>query len=508
MSSQDSSLTSRAITTSSEELTEFRPPTSDKAEYSASVGATRERLQRRQRSPNFFVQSLLSITVATFAFLVVAVIVLAIVVPPWYRGLEPRYQAAWCNRAPVLCELRPTAPQEDILALEGRDASEADRLLLVTAMPSPTATVTLTPTMAATHSGNAAVETPTPQLTATWTPTPTATPIPYPAQASLRTDQLRWELQGWNNCGPTTMTIALSYFGYQRNQQRAASFMKPYPEDKNVSPNQMVSYVNTVAAQELPVRAIYRVGGNTDMLRKFIHADFPVIVERGIYYEGEWMGHYSLLVGYDDLAGNYYVYDSFFGYGKNEGGKGRAYPQYEIEDGWKQFNYTFVVLYDPARENTVRDILGTHADPLLAAQSALETARSQVTRDPDDKWAWFNLGSSYTYLGDYDNAALAYDRARTLALPFRMLWYQFGPYRAYFHTGHYNDVLALALANERTTPYVEEIYFYRGLVYAAQGKTDSAIFQFDRALRFNEGFTAAAEAKQQVLEGRFDKNNW
>ena len=57
-------------------------------------------------------------------------------------------------------------------------------------------------------------------------------------------NNVSYEGQGWNNCGPATLTNALTYFGYADNQTRAANYLKPDREDKNVSPWQMVNFVN------------------------------------------------------------------------------------------------------------------------------------------------------------------------------------------------------------------------------------------------------------------------
>src|SRR3954453_20356549 len=50
--------------------------------------------------------------------------------------------------------------------------------------------------------------------------------------------------QGWNNCGPATLTMGLTYFGFKNDQYQAAQWLKPNSEDKNVSPWQIVDYVN------------------------------------------------------------------------------------------------------------------------------------------------------------------------------------------------------------------------------------------------------------------------
>lgn len=76
-------------------------------------------------------------------------------------------------------------------------------------------------------------------------------------------------------------------------------------------------------------------------------------------------------------------------------------------------------------------------------ENALATAQAEAAADPKDAFAWFNVGTNLTALGRHDEAAAAYDQARLAGLPWRMLWYQFGPYRAYYETGRYEDVRAL-----------------------------------------------------------------
>src|SRR5690606_41571067 len=47
--------------------------------------------------------------------------------------------------------------------------------------------------------------------------------------------------QTWDNCGPATLTMALSYWGWPGDQQRAAASLKPDADDKNVSPAEMAA---------------------------------------------------------------------------------------------------------------------------------------------------------------------------------------------------------------------------------------------------------------------------
>ena len=87
--------------------------------------------------------------------------------------------------------------------------------------------------------------------------------IILPASYSL--SGIEFEYQGWNNCGPATVTNALTFFGYSDNQNRAADWLKPNREDKNVSPDQMVAFVNS-QIPELHVYALQRSGGTLERL--------------------------------------------------------------------------------------------------------------------------------------------------------------------------------------------------------------------------------------------------
>src|SRR6266542_3143421 len=84
------------------------------------------------------------------------------------------------------------------------------------------------------------------QATATTLPTPAPTPTPdvylTPTQATVALDGVKQDYQGWNNCGPTTLRMMLSYYGRNDTQKEIASFTKPDWDDKNVSPSELVAY--------------------------------------------------------------------------------------------------------------------------------------------------------------------------------------------------------------------------------------------------------------------------
>ncbi len=325
-------------------------------------------------------------------------------------------------------------------------------------------------------------------------PTPTFTPEPLPI--SYRLNNVRYEAQTWNNCGPATLTNALSFFGYQSNQRRAAEWLKPNYEDKNVSPWQMERFVNE-HVPELAVFALVRMNGTLELLKRLIANDFPVIIEKGYDPEPQrlgWMGHYLLIIGYDDRASQFTTHDSYIG-------ANTPYRYDYIEKMWQHFNYTYLVLYPANRYERLRQLLGDDIDERQNAINALERARAQAIANERDAFAWFNMGTSFLALGMPREAAVAYDQARNYGLPWRMLWYQFGPFEAYYQVGRYDDMIALAQANlnDGGGQYVEETYYYGGLARAAKGERERALANLNAAIQFNPNFTPAVEARRQLL---------
>jgi tetratricopeptide (TPR) repeat protein len=358
----------------------------------------------------------------------------------------------------------------------------------------PTATLTTIPTATATQE-TANV----PQMVAEVNAAATATSEPAASSQTFTVGQIippngriygiTHQKQTWNNCGPATLTMGLSFYGWREDQKYAASILKPNREDKNVGPDEMANFVNT----QTGVRAIVRMGGDIELLKTLNTAQFPVIVEMAAMFEAyDWLGHYRLLVGYDDKSRSLYFYDSFQGVGEFEQGVGLDYNQFDAD--WQDFNRTFVVIYQQEREAELKTLLGARAEEHGAAEHAFKIAQDEARRNAQDGHAWFNMGSALVVLGRYQEAANAYDQARRFDLPWRMLWYQFGPFKAYFEVGRYDDILSLVQVNLNNAEELEETYYWRGRVYAAQGKSSEAAAEFRRALNYNPNFEPAKNA--------------
>ena len=356
------------------------------------------------------------------------------------------------------------------------------------AAPAATAAAVEEPTVAPTEPA----QTPTPAPTDT--PAPTPTPMPLPEQVVL--EGMGVVKQSFNNCGPANLTQVLNWYDSPITQADVAAYLKPNPEDRNVSPWQIADYVNE---QLTGFKALARSGGDLDMIKRFLAAGFPVVIEKGYELpDSGWWGHYLTIYGYDDGLQELYSQDSYLG---PFDGSGRIDPYDEFLHYWQQFSNTFYVVYRPEQEETVKSILGEEMyDDFKMWQKVAGIAETETLQRPDDVFAWFNLGTALTRMGGltgenqyYQGGAQAFDKARELGLPPRMLWYQFQPYLAYLKLDRYQDVVTLADATLETQGgrNVEETFWYKGHALAYLGDIAGAITAYETALTVNANFYPA-----------------
>ncbi len=358
---------------------------------------------------------------------------------------------------------------------------------LPTALPQPRLAVTSHPTPTAVPAATLQPQ----ELTATpaASPTPTLSPTPIPASIALPAPA--WEKQDINNCGPATLAMYLRYYGWKGDQFEIASLLKPQRDDRNVNVEELAFYVRTRAGY-LGVQ--YRVGGDVTLLKRLLAAGFPVIIEETYTFDRQywpnddlWGAHYNLLTGYDDAAGVFTVQDSFVS-------PNRKVPYTRLDEDWRSFNRVYLLVYPQEREAELKEILGEDWDPDINRQNALADARADTEARPEDAFAWFNLGTNLVYFEEYRQAAEAFDTARQIGLPQRMLRYQFTPFFAYFHSHRNDDLMALTEYALKITHNAEEALLWRGWGLYRQGDSNAAIENFQAALAENPNYQDALYA--------------
>ncbi len=360
----------------------------------------------------------------------------------------------------------------------------------------------------------------TPQPTtsdATEQPTETApggTGTPLPDQVILDNVIYVDQHERWNYCGPANLAMALNYWGWPGDRDDIAAVVKPGindPDlnfvqrgrlDKNVMPSEMVDFV----ANNTDYYIVVRYGGDLEILKELIANGYPVLVEKGYYeedYTGKvaWLGHYLYTTGYDDSSGEFVVQDAYLKPGKDM----RVDYQTYLE-GWRSFNYLFMVIYPPADQDKVYQILGPYGNPVWSYQHALEIAEEEIQSlsGVDLFFAWFNKGTSLVKMEHYMDAAEAFDQAYQVygeldaddaVRPYRITWYQTSPYQAYYFSGRYQDVINLADFTFETIDEdtLEESLYWRGLAYYALGKKALAKSDLYNAVWLNPNFDDALD---------------
>ena len=81
-----------------------------------------------------------------------------------------------------------------------------------------------------------------------------------------------------------------------------------------------------------------------------------------------------------------------------------------------------------------------------------------------------------------------------------MLWYQAGPYQAYFHTTRYQDVIDLANTTlaYMQKPVLEESFYWRGMAREQLGEMEGAITDFKKSVELNSNFTPGYQALERL----------
>jgi tetratricopeptide (TPR) repeat protein len=354
------------------------------------------------------------------------------------------------------------------------------------------------------------ISTPTPiGPTATPLPSPTPTLSPTPLPGSVKLASVKYEDQHnrENFCGPANLSMALTFWGWDGNRDTVGEYVKTNKDDKNVMPYELQDFVQS---QTTDYGAIIRYGGEIDLLKMLVAAGFPVVTEKGYYtYDMTgrygWLGHYQFVTGYDEAKQVLVVQDTYIPEGKDH-----EFPYADFTSGWRSFDYLFMIIYPIEREAELLSLLGDYADLDWSSRRALKIATKETSTltATEQFFAAFNTGTSHVNLRQYVDAAYAYDYAFQLyaALPdddlrpYRTMWYQTGPYFAYYYSGRYQDVINLANATFNTIgdDVLEETWYWRGMAELALGDTQAAIADFRESVRLHPDFAPGLYQLEQL----------
>jgi tetratricopeptide (TPR) repeat protein len=310
---------------------------------------------------------------------------------------------------------------------------------------------------------------------------PSATPTPQAIPPRLTLVNNYHIFQAFNNCGPASLSMALSYYEIAVSQEELGSALRPYQiqggdnDDKSVTLEELAE-----KAQEYGLTAYHRPLGDIELLKQFVANGIPVIT-RTWTKVNEDIGHYRVIKGYDDTTGIIIQDDSL-------DGKNLQFSYTEFNELWGKFNYEYLVLVPEAKLQIAGRILGANVNKEIAWQNAVSFTQKKLADNPDDITTIFNLSVAYTNTKEYQKAVETYEKVRD-HLPARTLWYQLEPVEAYYRTGDYNSVFEITekIFASQNKAY-SEAYLLRGQSYLKLGQVELAKEEFNKAVFYNRNF--------------------
>ena len=299
--------------------------------------------------------------------------------------------------------------------------------------------------------------------------------------------------QTFNNCGPAALSMALSYYGINVSQLVLGDELRPYQNPQGDNDDKSVTLEELgEKAKDFDLIPYHRPNGNIDLIKLFLAYDIPVLA-RTLTKINEDIGHYRVVKGYNDETQQIIQDDSL--QNKN---LWFSYDDFSLL--WKQFNFEYLVLVPQDKEKIAEVILGEDKDPKVAWGKAATNARQQLVINPNDTYARFNLSVALYNIGNYQESVDEFEKVAP-QLPFRTLWYQIEPIKAYYELGHYQRVFEITdkILNNWNRAF-SELYFIRGQIYQKQGSIEAARQEFEKAVFYNQHFKPAKDELQLLTK--------
>lgn len=292
----------------------------------------------------------------------------------------------------------------------------------------------------------------------------------------------RWIPQTFNNCGPAATAMVLQYFGYNVSQEETRAHLRTNPDDKNVFITEISSYIKNDYGLENKVL----FNGDLKTIKTLVANGVYVVVE-DFLHPGEDIGHVLVIRGFDDKNGVLVADDSYFGVGIK-------YPYATWDEGqWKPYNREFMPVYKKDREEIVKSIIGENWDERTMYKASIEVNLADTVKNPNDMYAWFNLGKSYYHLGEYQKAKDAFEKSQNIGWPKRMLWYFTEPVENYNKLGEYQKAIDTANLGLWYNDNFSEMHDQKSVAYKGLGQIESLKTEAQKAVNLDPGMTSARD---------------
>ena len=203
--------------------------------------------------------------------------------------------------------------------------------------------------------------------------------------------------QTYNNCGPTSVSEVLAYWGIARTQYQAQFVLRADNSPSGMAPYGVPSYARSVG-----MRALMGVMGTPRLLKALVSNGFPTIVNQW-YSVADHTRHYRPIGAYDDRTGVFVSSDPF-------GGPNHAISYTDFAAMWAVSNNRFFVLYPPSKAPLLASVLVSAGwDAKEAYQRDLARTEARLHRGAPAAPAGPVGGAHYRY---YSYLNIAWDEAQ------------------------------------------------------------------------------------------------
>ncbi len=292
--------------------------------------------------------------------------------------------------------------------------------------------------------------------------------------------------QTFNNCGPATLSMALSYWDVNISQHELGNILRPYQVAKGDNDDKSVTLEEVARQAEVyGLHAYLRPNGTLEKIEKFISQEIPVVTRTRLEPH-EDIGHYRIIRGYDRNAHEIIQDDSLQG-------KDLRYSYGEFITLWQPFNYEYLLIVPEEKKEIVEKILGEELSERAAWENALSRIEAEIQENSDNWHLIFAKSRVHYYLEEYEKSIEEFEKVED-RISFRTLWYQIEPIKSYYELRRYEKVFQItdAILNNQNRAF-SELYYIRGQMYLDQGDTALARGEFENAVRYKNNYTPAIE---------------
>jgi len=222
-----------------------------------------------------------------------------------------------------------------------------------------------------------------------------------PARADVGPMRHIW--QSLNNCGPAAVVMALSTLGVDADQETARLALRGADVRRGMGPGGVDPWVNGLYG----LHSIARMNGTVELVKRLVANGFAPMVT-------QWMqdpsvsriAHWRTVRAYDDASGVFYVNDSMLG-----AGVPLSYEWFEAN--WQPFSYRWMVIYAPADEQRLRDVVGPEWSESVMRDRFYARTKADAFKQ-DTSAAWLAYAEASYQDGWFAEAVAAFDRGMAL----------------------------------------------------------------------------------------------